>query len=401
MKGSSFIKVLLIIVALVFVFHQTVSSLYTPIKTDTAVYYTATEGFKITGLIIRGETLVSSEQSGVLHFVTKDAERVAKKGIIANIYDSEAASITVTQIEQLQSNIADIESILSYNDLDAANLDLINLRVEQRLNEFIMSASTGNYNNIISFEKELVSAVNRRQAAIGVTTGLNEHLTALKAELSELSKKLPTAKEQIFSDKSGYFVSKTDGYENVLSSNDLSVITPEFLDSVSPEEHSQNVIGKIVSDYEWYIAAEVSINESLNYKEGEVLKIQTAVKTSPTLSVTVKRVNISESSERAVIIFSCDQMNSELAVMRSGPMTVVRNEYSGLKIPKKALRVVDSERGVYVVSGMQVKFVPVDIVYNTESYIICEKKNENGNVLKLYDMVVVKGKGLYDGKIIS
>ena len=87
--------------------------------------------------------------------------------------------------------------------------------------------------------------------------------------------------------------------------------------------------------------------------------------------------------------------------MRSGPMTVIKAEYSGLKVSRKALRVVDSVRGVYVVNGMQISFVPVNIVYSTDEYIICEKQTDNDNVLKLYDSVVVKGKNLYDGKIIS
>ena len=55
--------------------------------------------------------------------------------------------------------------------------------------------------------------------------------------------------------------------------------------------------------------------------------------------------------------------------------------------------------GVYVLSGMQISFVPVEVLYYSDSYIICKKDNEGG--LKLYDRVVVKGKNLYDGKIIS
>ena len=92
-------------------------------------------------------------------------------------------------------------------------------------------------------------------------------------------------------------------------------------------------------------------------------------------------------------------MNSELATMRSGPMTVVKAEYSGLKVQRSALRVVDGKRGVYVLSGMQISFVPVEVLYYSDSYIICKKDNEGG--LKLYDRVVVKGKNLYDGKIVS
>ena len=171
--------------------------------------------------------------------------------------------------------------------------------------------------------------------------------------------------------KSGYFVSKTDGYENVFSGLDLKEITPEFLSSEKPHETQTYVIGKIVSDYEWYIASVVSVEDSLRFKEGENLILQTSIQSSPKLEVTVKRINISETVQKAVVIFSCNQMNSDLAVMRSFPLTVIKAEYSGLKIPKKSLRVVDSVRGVYVESGMQVKFVPVNIVFTGKDFIIC------------------------------
>ena len=132
-----------------------------------------------------------------------------------------------------------------------------------------------------------------------------------------------------------------------------------------------------------------------------MLKLLTNVKSSPTLATSVKQINISETEEKAVIIFACNDMNSELATVRSGNMTVVNKEYSGLRIPKKALRVVDSQKGVYVQNGMQISFVPVEVIYRNEDFIICEKQNENEKYLKLYDRVVVKGKNLYDGKIIS
>ena len=162
-----------------------------------------------------------------------------------------------------------------------------------------------------------------------------------------------------------------------------------------------SIVGKIVSDYEWYIAAEVTINESLNYKEGDKLTIYTSVKSYPKLPVTVSKINISESGSSAVVLFACNDMNSELASMRTGPMTVVKKEYSGLKVHKSALRVVDSKRGVYVLTGMQVKFVEVNVIFTDGEYLICEKQTSDSSVLRLYDEVIVKGKNLYDGKIIS
>ena len=401
MNGTKVLKISIGVIVAIFIINQLVSSLYMPIKTENAVFYTANDGFKITGHIIRNETYVTSNDGGVLHFVTEDGSRVAKNGVVANIYGSADASITVSQIDVLKDQIADIEDILSYNDIEAADLGLINSKISNSLGDFIFENSGGNFENAETLSKALLSANNRKQVALGVATGLSDRLASLKKALESLTNTLPQAKGSILAKESGYFVSKTDGYEKAFPIDDLRKITDEFLSSAKPQEKEKNVIGKIVSDYEWYIAAVLPLNDSLKYKEGQELKLVTSIKSSPTLLVSVKQINISEENENAVIIFACNDMNSELATIRTAGMTVVDKEYSGLRVSKKALRVVDSQKGVYVQTGMQIHFVPVEIIYREDDYILCEKKNENGNFLKLYDKVVVKGKNLYDGKIVG
>lgn len=400
MKKNTLIKIAIVLIAAAFIINQLVSSLYKPVTAESAVFYTANNGFKITGVIIRNEILVENTQSGVLHFMIDDGERVAKNGVVANIYQSESASITLSQIESVQNKINDINDILSYNDLDAANLELINKRVSDNLNGLVLSSAYGNFGDVPKSSESLLFSINRRQAAMGDTSSFSAELSALQSQLDTLNGSLTGIKGQITATESGYFLSKTDGYETVLKSDNLQIYTPEYLDGLTPQNNSEATVGKIVSDYEWYIAAKVSINDSHNYKAGETLKIYTSVKSSPVLPVTVKQINTSSDSSDAVIIFSCSEMNSELASLRSGPMTVVSKEYSGLKVSKKALRVVDSQKGVYIVKGMQAKFVPVEILYSNDSIMICEKSDKDGS-LRLYDQVIVKGRNLYDGKIIG
>ena len=401
MKGSKILKAFIVILISVFAIHQIASSVYKPIKTESASFSTVADGLDVTGLVIRNETLVRYSSGGVMHFITGNGSRAPKDGVIANIYDSESASITLSRIDSVSKKIADLEEMLSYNDLEAADLDMINTRVQKSLDSMIISVSGGDFDNYSDCREALLSALNRRQIAMGETADFSSQLAALKSELASLSSSLPAAKGTIRAEKSGYFVSKTDGYEQSLTADILDTLTPEKLDSVKSAETPADVIGKIVSDYEWYIAARVSINESLKYKEGDSLTVYTSVKSYPQMPVTVKKINISESSSSAVLIFECSDMNSELASMRTGPMTVVKKEYSGLKVPKSALRVVDSKRGVYVLTGMQIKFVEVNVLFSNDSYMICEKQTDDENVLRLYDEVVTRGKNLYDGKIVG
>ena len=400
MKKFSPIKLLVYFLVLTFIIHQLVSIFYKPISTQSASFCTTNDGLEITGVIIRNETLIKSNKKGVLHFLVPDGNRVSKDGVIANIYNNEDASITLNKIDSVKAKIEDIEDILSQNNVEAANFDAANANVDSKLNSLILSTSFGDFSNVTNCGSQLLNALNKRQAVLGETNDFSSQLSSLNAQLSSLESSLSSPIGKIKSSQSGYFISKTDGYEKAFETDDLTKITPQFLNNLKKTDTASNVIGKIVSDYEWYIAANVSLTDSLNYKVGDSLTIYTQTVASPKLLVTVKNINLSKDGTDAVIIFACSDMNSELATMRTGPMTVVKHEYSGLRVPKKALRYIDSKPGVFVVSGMQVKFKEVEIVYNADDYVLCEK-GESNDALRLYDQVVVKGKNLKDGKIIS
>ncbi len=402
MKDNAFLRAFICIIAATFLIHQLYSSLYKPITTQSAEFYEAVDGMEIDATIIRSESYVTYSGGGVLHFVTADGERVSKGGVIAQVYDNAKVSITVSHIAQLTNQISSIEDMLAYNDVQAADLDLINNRVSESLGGLVYSGANGNYSSVQTSADTLLSAINRQQLVTGEQTDFSAQLEALKSELASLQASLPNATGNVSASLSGYFVSAVDGLENVLNIDDLTAVTPEFLESAKAEKIPDNVLGKLVSDYEWYIAASVPINDSLKYKEGDVLRINTGLKTNSTLTVTVKQLNVSEKSDKAAVIFACSDMSSELATMRSGKMTVISKTHSGLRLPKKTLRIVDGKSGVYVISGINLDFVPVEVLYSTDEYIICKQEQTNtDDTLRLYDEVVVKGRNLYDGKIVG
>ena len=401
MREHKALRIIICIIAVVFVVHQVYSSAYKPITTVSAEYYTAVEGFSINGIVIREEKIITSDKAGTLHFTLSDGERVAKDGVIANIYSNAEASVTVNRIEQLTSRIADIEEMQSYNDVEAADITLVNTKINNSLNTMLRGIASGDFSSFEENSAELLTNISRRQMITGEQTDFSARLTELKTELESLTATLPQPIGSIRTDASGYFVSGVDGYENVLSCENIEAVTPQYLDSLKSEEVPSNAIGKIVSGYTWYIAAQVNISDSLKYKVGDSLTLKTTLKSSPELDVTVEQINTSQTDDAAVIIFSCQQMNSELASIRKGSMTIINSTYSGLKIPTKALRFQDDKTGVFVRSGMAIKFVGVNVIYRTDEYIICEQQVSSDTVLRLYDDVVVKGKRLYDGKIVD
>ncbi|MBQ0083773.1 MAG: hypothetical protein KBS52_03285 [Clostridiales bacterium] len=401
------------VIIAIFLIYQIYAALHNSVSTETVTQYTAVDGVDITGIVIRDEEFIKHESGKALHFETVDAGRVSKNGIIADVYENEAQSIAASKVAELENEIKNIEEIQKYNNSAAVDINLLNAKIYDNLNKFIASASTGKYTDISENRDAVLTLMNRKQIATGQAVDFSSQLTALKNELNSVRATVGTPSGYIRAQKSGYFVSTVDGYENILNTDNLDNITPEFLDNLKPEEKPASVIGKLVSNYTWYIAANVSINDSLLFKTGDELVIRTSLKSNPEINVIVHKINISPSSDRAVIIFSCQEMSGELSSVRSCAMTVVRKVYSGLKVSSKALRMVNMDvedkdgkvenknvTGVYTVNELTAHFVPVNILYSKEGFAICEYDTKNGK-LKLYDEIVVGGKNIYEGKIIN
>ena len=414
MRKSKLLSVTAMVILAVFLIYQLYATFYNPMSTEIVRQHTTIDGININGVIIRQEEFVKSNAAGAMHFEIEDGERVSAAGTIASVYANESQSIAATEMDLVATEIANIEEIQKYNDSSAVDLGLINSKIYESLNKIISGANTGRFTDLTAYQENMLTLINRKQIATGQAVDFSSQIATLTARYNTLKAQKGTPIGTISAQKAGYFFSSTDGYETVLTPEKITELTPEFLDSLTPKNNTDTtVIGKLVSDYTWYIAATISISESLQFKEGDRLIVKTELKSNPEISVAVHKVNVSASDDRAVVVLSCQEVSGELSSMRSGAMTIVKKTYTGLKVSNKALRVVNTtvtdesgdtktvnQTGVYTVTGMTAKFIPVSIIYSGGDYSLCEIKTDDGN-LRLYDEIIVKGKNIYDGKIID
>jgi len=162
LKNHGKLKIAIISLLVLFLGYQYFNSFYASVLTESAIYYEYTDGVKAEGVIIRNEETVTVEQSGTLHFNIADGEKVAKDGIIANIYDSEAASVAATEISSLEERIALIEELEIYNDITAIDLKVLNARINTALNEFILGSADGNFEDCDYSLETLLTLMTRK-----------------------------------------------------------------------------------------------------------------------------------------------------------------------------------------------------------------------------------------------
>lgn len=379
---------------------QLYKTLYNPFTTETvrsAEYYS---GIDVVGLILRDETVITAQTDGIVSFPHGEGNHVSKNGVAANIFSSKEAAAAYLKVRELEEEIATLKDIQTYNDLYAADMDLLDTKVLSALVATLGDQSMRLKNTNVASERDLCNYLNRKQIVMGQVDNFNALIASLEAEKAAYEAQYTGAVGSITTDQSGYFISVVDGYENAVSPDNFDSLTPSAFENLKPSEPAPDALCKIVSDYHWYLACEIGVDESLSMKTGSTVKLRTAVDGYTELPVTVVAVNRDTEKRKAVVVFRCKILGAELAGLRNLPVTIVKENYQGLRVDNRALRAVDGVRGVFVYRNRTLKFVPVNILY-TGSYSIIEKEIGKEDTLRLYDEIVVKGRNLYDGKLVN
>ena len=103
-----------------------------------------------------------------------------------------------------------------------------------------------------------------------------------------------------------------------------------------------------------------------------------------------------------LVVFECNTHIGSFTKVRKTSARAVVKTYSGLKVPREALRVSEEGiNGVYCLIDSQVKFKPVDIIFEKDSYYVSAYDTADTKSLLLYDEIVVSAKNLENKKIVK
>ena len=93
---------------------------------------------------------------------------------------------------------------------------------------------------------------------------------------------------------------------------------------------------------------------------------------------------------QSIVILSCDSLDAALVSERVQRIELVFDDYTGLKVPREAIRFNDKkEKGVYVILGQDVQFKKIDIIYEGDDYVL-SKNTSNEDYLLLYDQILLE-----------
>ncbi len=95
-------------------------------------------------------------------------------------------------------------------------------------------------------------------------------------------------------------------------------------------------------------------------------------------------------ASKSVVIIKCDEITHDLVQHRTERVEMISGEFEGIKVPRKAIRFLNSEKGVYVKLGERISFKKIDVIYEGGDYVLSSLDAGDG-YLALYDDIVVEG----------
>jgi putative membrane fusion protein len=376
------------------------------VRTEVATLYTATDSIGFKGVYARDEKLVSyNANGGIVSYTHTDGSKIGKTAVIAQIYRNRSDIALRQQIDDLQAQrdvLVDAQNLVG---ADTSQLESFSSQIGEKHSQLMKYIYEGDYKSASALKSDILNLQSKREIVKGTETSYEDKIRAIDNEIMSLRSKITSEPYEIRITETGYFISKVDGYEEQLNSSTVFDLTAEDIERITSaeprQENPSGVIGKLVSDYTWYMAAVLDTIRLGTVFEGAqvTLRIGSSSQNIKADIVSLKRLD----DGRSIAVFKCDMFLADFIDSRTAQARLLLEDYQGINIPNSALRMreEDGAVGVYIQDGIIAKFRKVKQILSREDYTLVADTTDEEGYLSLYDNIIVEGRDLHEGKIIG
>ncbi len=402
-SGAKLIIGLLTALIVLYVAMQIYLVTYPSYRTEVAVLCELSDQITASGTAVRPES-VSSDGSGVKYFLVADGDKVAKGEKVAEYYKDSAAAVRNMRIDELRREL-DILTDLSKGNRGNTNLESIRRSVYGLLSSYSADVGHHDLTEINYVRRSLITYLSSYEISAGGTVDTSARAEAVRALISSMESSDMQPTGYVVSEESGFFVSFTDGCETTIAPEDLDGMTAEEIKAAIEKNHGNYSYNgdnyKILSDYTWYYVCVLDPQDAARLRVGRKYSADFSYSSADDLPATVEKLLPSEDGKYTVAVLSFDRMNPAAAVLRNEDVDIKFTNYRGIKVSKTALRLIDGKLGVFVKYGNMVRFKEVDIIYETEDFVLSSVTEGSSSLLSLYDEIITQGKNLYVDRDLS
>ena len=406
-----------IAVALVIYFGFYVAKVFSePYTTALAYTYTSNDSAEAVGILVRQETVLPA-QTGIVDVTRSEGEKVGVGQSVAQVYRDSQAQTNQADLEALADQIQLLEYSSDGGGVDsAAKLDE---NILQAVTALHAASGVGDYNQLEDQVRTLKSTVLKRGYVYGNGLGseeLTQKLNDLKSQYAALKQQTASSTSSVRAPQSGVFSTLVDGYETAVTPQTVFQLTSSSLSALLAGQGKEagGGVGKLITSTRWYFAAALPVSVAERLKEGSTATLRFSGDFDQDIDMRVDQIGEAE-GDKSVVVFSTDRYLSQTTLLRQQTAELIFNSWSGLRIPKQALRmekstytdketgqeVQNNRLGVYALLGGRAEFKTVEVVTEGDDYYVVRSTTDESDALRAGDEVIVRATELYDGQLLE
>ena len=399
-KISTFYQTGLIVIGVLFCIGM---YLYFHPSFSTQVIYHGTEEVVVPakGIMVWDEELLSSTSKGMAVMNYSDGTRVTARTHVASVYSGDIDEGKSQSISTLSERINTLETSIKNQNSDSFGVESSNAILLKKMRKVAYYSQMGDFESLRRESTEIEGM------ALGDgSSTLEKELEKLKSQRDDVERSITGQKDAFFSKTSGLLFSWVDGYETTINPETTSDIDRKQFDnlwSAKPVDYSKTegnyVFGKIVNNYDAVLLTKISTKDAEGIREGEVLHIKSADILGGKIACTVEKI-VADGRD-TILTLRVSKNLTALMEERKFDFDLIKETYSGLRIPKEAIHTDGQESYVLIVKDNVVKKKPVSILCEKNEFVIVKENNQDASNVLLYDLVITKSKNLTEGMIVS
>lgn len=429
MKQSTLItKIVMFLLLAAVVFYLAISAVQSfidPFSTTIAYLDILDDAAEVTGVVVREEQALFGG-SDIMDLLPDEGERVAARETVAILYQSQDALNHRKQLQTLELELDQLEYALKNggNLNDAAKLEH---QIISSILTIHSNIAAGDLSSLESDTLTLRTQVLQRDFAYSASgdsaSVLEQSISEREAQVAVLTAQLSAASSSVYAPRSGLFSGQSDGLEHILTPAVLKTISASELSNIPAGQKSEGTIGKLITGDIWYFAAVTDPESAKRLRVGDPVTVAFSRDYTGEVVMTVERIGPEEETG-CVLILSANRGLKEITLLREQTVSLIFKRYSGIRIPKQALRLESvtvntpgtaaetQVFGVYTVTGAQAQFKPVEIVREGSDYYLVAPDGDSAyfqtlssgearmRTLRAGDEIIVAASDLYDGKVV-
>ncbi|MCC8122543.1 MAG: hypothetical protein LIO58_03285 [Oscillospiraceae bacterium] len=422
-QGTWINRIVILIIAVAVVVYFAVSawrSFADPYDTVLSYEYTVEDTVEATGLIVRQESVFPTVD-GMVDLIPSEGARVAKSEVVAMIYQSSDA---LSRKQEIQRLTVELEQLQYARDNfgtsgDSSNMTKQVLSALTSLHSAVQSHAMTGVDEQAQQLKLLVAKQGYSGTGEDTVAALDAALAETKASIQTLEAQAGQDTGKVTASQSGIFSAQVDGFETLITPDMLESLAPDALDKLLKQEVSapeEGVVGKLITATTWYYVFSLGEEDVGRIWEGGTVTARFSRDWSGEIDMKVEQIGPTADGQ-TVVVLSTNRFLSETTLLRRQTIELVFDDITGVRLPKKALRMEDTVRtdeetgeqstvqqiGVYALVGEQAEFKPVTVLYEEGDYCIVKPETPSGSekkILRAGDDIIVTSGELFDGKVI-